>query len=435
MQIKEIYKLYKAHPIIVTDTRKIVENSIFFALKGDNFNGNLFAKKALEEKAKYAIVDEDIDSTSSRIIKVENVLETLQKLAQHHRSTLNIPVIGITGTNGKTTNKELINIVLSSKYKVLSTKGNLNNHIGVPLTILEINNSHDIAIIEMGANHVDEIAELCEICKPNIGLVTNTGMAHLEGFGSYKNIIKTKAALYEYVNKNNGINFCLSENTDILNFLDKNYKFTFFSCKDSQISNYGYGKNNNSQLDFIVKQLDPKTIINEVISTKLVGIYNETNIMAAISMANYFKIDLKQIKSSLENYEPTNNRSQLQKTKRNTLILDAYNANPSSVPNAIQNMSESKHNKKVIILGDMFELGDYTEQKHTEMVEILETESFNRVILIGEAYYNCKRNKQFENYRNLKDFVDLGNLNEITESLILIKGSRGMKMEQLADYL
>ena len=435
MLIKDIYELYKSHSAIVTDTRKIVNNSIFFALKGGNFNGNLFAKEALKKGANYAIVDEDISEDSKRIIKVKNVLETLQELAKHHRETLNIPVIGITGTNGKTTNKELLNTVLASKYKVLATKGNLNNHIGVPLTILEIDQSYEIAIIEMGANHLGEISDLCDISQPTIGLVTNTGIAHLEGFGSYENIIKTKAALYEYVTKHNGINFSLKENTDILTYLSNKDNFKFFSCKDIKTNTFGYGKNNGTQLDFIIKRLENKKISDEIISTKLVGIYNETNILTAITIGDYFKIDLISIKKTLENYQPTNNRSQLQNTNRNTLILDAYNANPSSVPNAIRNISESQHSNKIIILGDMFELGEFSKEKHTEIVELLEKESFNRVILIGNAYYNCKQNKRFENYRTLKDFIEFGELRNINKALILIKGSRGMQMEELVKYL
>ena len=435
MSISQLYKIYRKYPTIVTDTRTIVPNSIFFALKGESFNGNKFALDALTKGAAYAVVDDDTIESNSNLILVNNVLETLQELAKYHRMQVNIPIIGITGTNGKTTNKELINAVLSSKYSVLATEGNFNNHIGVPLTILKIKDTHDIAIIEMGANHKGEIAELCEISQPNYGLVTNVGIAHLEGFKTYQNIIETKSDLYKYVFKNKGVNFTLEENTDILDYLGETYSFIKFSCVNSKSDNYGFGKNKNSFVSFTIENLASRGIVKTEINTNLVGLYNQSNILAAVTIANYFDVELSRIKKSLEEYSPTNNRSQLLKTKRNTLILDAYNANPSSVPNAIENMSLSKEKNKIVILGDMFELGVFSKQEHIKIIQILEKEAFSRVILIGEEYHACKADSVFEYYKSTQELINSNILNSIEDSYLLIKGSRGMKMEALVGYL
>ena len=427
MNIADIYSLYQQYPIVVTDTRDIIDNSIFFALKGESFNGNLFAIEAIKKGAQYAIIDEDVDTYNPSLIKVDNVLETLQNLARHHRDHFDIPVIGITGTNGKTTSKELILAILTQEYNVIATTGNFNNHIGVPLTLLRIAKEHEIAIIEMGANHAGEIKELCQIADPNYGIVTNVGLAHLEGFGSYNNIINTKIDLYKHVNENNGINFSLSENSDIHEKFNPNFKFINYSCKRPESDNYGFGKVIDSTLQFNLEKLSSNTIEPLHIQTNLVGLYNESNIMAAITIGNYFKIPLEKIKSSLEEFIPDNNRSQLIKTSENELILDAYNANPTSVLHAIDNIAEIKHSKKIIILGDMFELGQYANAKHQEIVNILISLNKINSILIGKDYKatNINNAGHIQQYESINDFINSKEIESLKNSLILIKGSRG----------
>ena len=435
MTIKELYKLFIQFDTVVTDTRAIVPNSLFFALKGDSFNGNLFAKEALNKGAKYAIVDENIDSLDSRLILVNNVLETLQNLANYHRRQLNIPVIGITGTNGKTTTKELIFTTLLQKYNAIATEGNLNNHIGVPLTLLKIKKQHEIAIVEMGANHLGEIAELCKIAEPNYGIITNVGKAHLEGFLSFENIIDTKLDLYRFVESVKGINFILKENSEFNDFIEKP-NFINYSYKDSTANNYGKGEINDSFLKFTLEKIDDVNINKISINTKIVGLYNQSNLLAAITIGNYFKVPLDKIKLALENYTPSNNRSQLIETTRNKLILDAYNANPTSVKNALENFKEIGHPKKKIILADMLELGNFSSEEHQKITEqVIDTNI--EAILIGPEFSKTKlKNKKIiKKYALAQELIDSGSLNNIKDSLILIKGSRGMKLEKLTKYL
>ncbi len=435
MNIQAIYQLYKEFPTVVTDSRKLEPNSLFFALKGDNFNGNEYALQALKKGAKYAIVDQEIDNDNESIIKVDNVLDCLQKLANFHRNQLSIPIIGITGTNGKTTTKELLHIVLSKKYNVLATEGNFNNHIGVPLTLLKITEQHEMAIIEMGANHNGEIKDLCKICNPTIGLVTNTGIAHLEGFGSIKNIIKTKSYLYKSVQNNSGINFLLTENENIIDYLGRKYKFIEYSCSNSSINNYGFGNVKDSLLRFKLVNISGYKGEPISIRTKMIGLYNQTNILAAISISNYFNVNIKQIVSALEDYTPNNNRSQLKKTSRNELILDAYNANPTSVENAIQNFRNIKHSNKILILGDMFELGSSSQEQHQKIVELIRDSNLNS-ILIGEAFWKTNISSPLiTKYRQLNQVLNSSQIIKISQSLILIKGSRGMQLERLIDSL
>lgn len=435
MKIAELYKLFLSSPIIVTDTRRIVPNSIFFALKGDNFNGNKFAEEAISAGTSYAVIDEDIDSNNPQLIKVENVLLKLQELANYHRKQLSIPIIGITGTNGKTTTKELLLITLAQKYNVIATEGNLNNHIGVPLTLLKITKQHEIAIIEMGANHLGEIAELCQIAEPNYGIVTNVGKAHLEGFGSFENIISTKSELYRYVSSVKGTNFLLIENKEITSLL-KDYNFIEYSCNNSKTLNYGTGTVSNSYLEFTLYKLQSSNITETTIETKMVGLYNQTNILAAITISNHFGVSLKQIKFALESYTPNNNRSQLEKTKKNQLILDAYNANPTSVINALENINQIQSPNKLIILGDMLELGSFSIEEHQSVVEQLLSYKIETV-LIGKEFQktNCKEANHITKFKSIQDFIESDKIKNIKGSLILIKGSRGMKLEQLVQYL
>lgn len=429
MNIEEIYNIYLKHPSISTDTRNIKPNSIFFSLKGDNFNGNKFAAQAINEGAAYAIIDEIEFKKNENYILVDNVLETLQQLATFHRNKLKIPIIGITGTNGKTTTKELINVVLSKKFKTQATQGNLNNHIGVPLTILAITNEHEIAIIEMGANHIGEIGELCKISRPDYGIITNIGKAHLEGFGNIEGVIKTKNDLYLAVKQKNGKVFINSDNQLLMDLADNIDKV----CYGKKNTNFCYGE--------IVKR---KTFVslnynceksNNTINTQLVGDYNFENILAAITIGCYFGVENHLIKEALENYTPTNSRSQVVNTDKNTIILDAYNANPSSLEAAIKNFAEIDSDKKVLIIGDMLELGSYSKIEHENILQFIEKHKFDKILLVGSEFMSVCNNEYwycFENSQKAKDWIKK---NPIENACILVKGSRGIKMEIVMELL
>lgn len=437
MNISDFYKIFKKFPEIITDSRETREGTIFIALKGANFNGNKFAIQALKDGCEYAIVDEILDSEEyvSRLILVEDSLEFLQDLSRFHRRQFNIPVIGITGTNGKTSTKELVHSVLSKKFNTLSTIGNFNNHIGVPLTLLRITEQHQIAIIEMGANHVGEILDLCQIAEPNYGLVTNVGEAHLEGFGSFENIIKTKIDLYKSVYQNKGTNFSLLENKEIREALSDEIRFIEYSCKESSCQTFGYGKVDDSFIELNLKNLESSDIEPITIKTRMIGLYNESNILAAITIGNYFEVPLKDIKAGLEDYTPNNNRSQLIDTSKNRIILDAYNANPTSVTVAIENINSIQHPNKIIILGDMLELGIHSKIKHQAIVEQLSDIPETKTILIGEEFGKTMITNDIKRYPSTQNFVDSNDINSIEDALILIKGSRGMKLEQLVKLL
>lgn len=429
MNINEVYNIFLKYPSISTDTRDIKPDSIFFSLKGDNFNGNIFADKAIEEGAKYAIIDESKFKKDSRYILVDNALDTLQQLAIIHRNHLKIPIIGITGTNGKTTTKELINCILSQKYKTLATQGNLNNHIGVPLTVLSITNEHEIAIIEMGANHIGEIGELCRISQPDFGIITNIGKAHLEGFGNLEGVIKTKNDLYLEVAKKNGKLFVNADNP-ILNNLSENIDRI---CYGKSSTNYCYG-NLKKQNAFI--NIEYYCDSNyDLINTQLVGFYNFENILAAITIGCYFKIEKQFIKKALENYLPTNSRSQIVKSKTNTIILDAYNANPSSLEASIKNFAEIVADNKILMIGDMLELGEYSEVEHRNILHLIEMLNFNNVILVGPQFSSVCEKKDWLCFKNSMLAKDWLILNPIKNAYVLIKGSRGIKMEVVLESL
>jgi UDP-N-acetylmuramoyl-tripeptide--D-alanyl-D-alanine ligase len=429
MNINEVYNIFLKYPSISTDTRDIKPDSIFFSLKGDNFNGNIFADKAIEEGAKYAIIDESKFKKDSRYILVDNALDTLQQLAIIHRNHLKIPIIGITGTNGKTTTKELINCILSQKYKTLATQGNLNNHIGVPLTVLSITNEHEIAIIEMGANHIGEIGELCRISQPDFGIITNIGKAHLEGFGNLEGVIKTKNDLYLEVAKKNGKLFVNADNP-ILNNLSENIDRI---CYGKSSTNYCYG-NLKKQNAFI--NIEYYCDSNyDLINTQLVGFYNFENILAAITIGCYFKIEKQFIKKALENYLPTNSRSQIVKSKTNTIILDAYNANPSSLEASIKNFAEIVADNKILMIGDMLELGEYSEVEHRNILHLIEMLNFNNVILVGPQFSSVCEKKDWLCFKNSMLAKDWLILNPVKNAYVLIKGSRGIKMEVVLESL
>ena len=417
MKIENIYTLYSKHFLVDTDTRNIRKNTLFFALKGNNFNGNEFAEKALNLGALYSIVDEREYQTNTNIILVDDVLETLQQLANFHRKQLNIPIIGLTGSNGKTTTKELINAVLVKKYNTTATKGNLNNHIGVPLTLLSMTPKTEIGIVEMGANHLKEIAFLCSIATPDFGYITNFGKAHLEGFGSLEGVIQGKSELYNYLQKNNKIAF-VNPNDFIQVEKTKKIETVSFNTNDVKFIE----ANPFVRLSFY----------NTQIQSNLIGKYNYTNIVAAITIGHYFKVSLDNIKKAIEAYIPTNNRSQIIETEVNKIILDAYNANPTSMKAALENFVALEGTNKTVILGDMFELGKDSFKEHQAIADLSTKLNFENTFLVGENFHQTKTKKhQFKTFNELENYM----MNHpIKNHSILIKGSRGMRLERILGF-
>ncbi|SMO60458.1 UDP-N-acetylmuramoyl-tripeptide--D-alanyl-D-alanine ligase [Solitalea koreensis] len=431
MTIPKLYELYKKHPLISTDTRKITAGCIFFALKGDNFNANEFANQAIQQGASYAIIDDKQYKVDDHYILVEDVLQTLQDLAHYHRSQLNIPFIGITGSNGKTTSKELLNSVLSQKFKTYATLGNLNNHIGVPLTILSIDPSIELAIIEMGANHQGEIASLSAIANPNYGIITNVGRAHLEGFGGEEGVKKGKKELFDHLKKNEGIAFINRDSANLVEMGSELKNIVF------------YGKNNDNYVsgrtlpgeEVTLEWKDSTSNDWQKVQSNLVGDYNFENILAAICIGHYFELTEKEIKTGIESYIPTNNRSQVKHTEKNVLICDYYNANPSSMQAAIGNFAKTEGSDKMLILADMFELGVYSKEEHRKIIDQLLVNGFKNVYLIGKDFYAVKKNESFNYFETTNEALDAIKSHPPINQLILVKGSRGMKLETLIDYL
>jgi UDP-N-acetylmuramoyl-tripeptide--D-alanyl-D-alanine ligase len=435
ISINELYKLFiSCDQKITTDTRKIEKGSIFFALKGDNFDANTFAVSAIEQGCLYAVVDQPNFANGTSILLVEDVLDTLQNLAKMHRSHLKIPVIGITGSNGKTTNKELIHAVLSKKFNTYATKGNLNNHIGVPLTVLKIHKEHEIAIVEMGANHQGEIAMLSDICDPDFGLITNIGKAHLEGFGGEEGIKIGKSELYKYIEKKNGKIF-INGNDPVLIELSRSIDKVYFG-ENNTFDIYGELANNSEFVELkwntTANALDNMPLIR----THLFGHYNFVNVICAICIGNYFGVEKHLINEAISNYLPEMNRSQVKKTSTNTLILDAYNANPSSMMLAIKHFVRQPFPNKFVVLGDMFELGDYSYQEHKLILDELFSHPEVKCLLVG-THFNQFKNDYLgfsfcENINLAQNFIEN---NKITEFTILIKGSRGIALEKLVPLL
>ena len=416
MNIEDLYSVYSKNYLVDTDTRTIRSNSIFFSLKGDKFNGNTFAQKAIGLGASYAIIDEKAYEIKGKTILVDNVLKTLQALASYHRKQLAIPVIGITGSNGKTTTKELLQAVLQTQFNTKATLGNLNNHIGVPLTILSFTNKTEIGIVEMGANHQKEIEFLCTICEPDLGYITNFGKAHLEGFGGIEGVIKGKSELYTYLKENNKISFVnANDATQVQLTTNLNSVLLNNTIATSAIQPF-----------LAVKYKD------QVIHTHLVGAYNVDNLKAAISIGEYFTISQENIISAIKNYIPTNNRSQVIKKKNNTILMDAYNANPSSTIVALDNLNKTTYQKKTVILGDMFELGDYSTKEHQNIVDYCNTLHLDRCIFVGEAYSKTSASEKYENFESLKNQIKQS---PFKNCYILIKGSRGMSLERLLEVI
>ena len=437
MAIEKIYQHFLKYPLICTDSRKIESNSLFFALKGGNFNGNEFALNALNSGAKFSIVDDVSLKNEEKCIWVEDVLNTLQQLANHHRLQLKIPIIGITGTNGKTTTKELIACVLKRKYKIVATLGNLNNHIGVPLTLLSLNKDTDIGIIEMGANHVGEIDMLCKIAVPDFGLITNIGKAHLEGFGSFSGVIQAKTELYKYIESKQGTIFFNADNNLLVDQLSQ------IKCKKVD---YGTSENNSCkgrQLDSdqflkfeVILKCPSGEEFKKNIQSNLVGAYNLENALAATCIGNYFGVSVNDIAEAINDYLPSNNRSQLLQTVNNQLVIDYYNANPSSMEVAIRNFHKLKQtlDKKVIILGEMLELGNYSSEEHSKLLELLIKLEFKNVLLVGKEF-NVTSSKGFTLFKDSLELSMYLKRNKIVNSQILIKGSRGVKLEKALEWL
>lgn len=427
MSISELYELFIHHPKVTTDSRNCPKGSIFFALKGEKFDGNQYASKALDAGCDYAVIDNPDCYINKRTILVDNVLQTLQQLAHRHRKVIGLPIIGITGTNGKTTTKELLAAVLSSKYNLLYTEGNLNNQIGVPLTLLRLNHDHEMAVIEMGASHPGDIKELVDIVQPNYGLITNVGRAHLEGFGSFENIIRTKGELYDYIRHTHGKIFIKQENE-------------FLRGIANGIEQITYGHSNDSFAWGNVVACDPFLCFEwqqqgkvHTVETHLIGSYNIDNVLAAVAVGRYFKIPAERISRAIASYEPTNNRSQLKKTERNELVIDAYNANPSSMKVAIDNFAQMNGSPKAVILGDMKELGPTSVQLHQEVIDQLKGLKIDKILLCGDEF--AKTDNSFDTFANQKALTDYLGSHPLEGYQILIKGSHSMELEKIAEWL
>lgn len=426
MEIESLYKKFKENHSVSTDTRKLSKDCMYFALKGENFDGNKFVSKAFEGGAKYCVVDDKSVIINENCILVEDVLTTLQQLATFHRISIGIPIISLTGSNGKTTTKELIYSVLSSQYKVKATIGNLNNHIGVPLTLLSFTKDLDFGIVEMGANHLNEIAFLSKIAQPDYGLITNFGKAHLEGFGSIEGIIKGKSELYDFLRKNNKTVFI---NTDD----DKQIR---------QIGTYSktitFGKNLDNDYNITFIKANPFVTLNfnnVEINSQLIGDYNYNNIAVAVAIGSHFKVSPENIKVAIENYRPDNNRSEIIEKGSNKIILDAYNANPTSMLAALRNFKQLDAEKKYLFLGDMFELGSEAKTEHQAVINFVENNFERHIYIIGENFYKTKTQITTKTFRNFEELKAELKAIQPTNATLLIKGSRGMALERILDLI
>ena len=432
-----LYNLFLKHPVICTDSRVCPSDSLFFALKGDNFNGNAFALTALKNGCAYAVVDETEYAVDERFILVNDVLEALQNLAAYHRRQLGTRLIGITGTNGKTTTKELIAAVLSRKYNVLYTEGNLNNHIGVPLTLLKLTKEHEIGVIETGANHPGEIKALAEITAPDYGIITNVGKAHLEGFGSFEGVMRTKSELYEFLAQNRGTVFINADN----GFLATMAKQA--GLDDKVLVKYGKKSDEIEKKLFVEGEpagnFPGLTMMCKTngqpfeTRTRLIGGYNAENVLAAVSIGHFFGITDEEIIIGLENYLPKNNRSQLVVSEKNSLIVDAYNANPSSMNEAVRNFAQLKEERKCLILGDMLELGVESKNEHQQIITLLQSLGLTDVLLVGENFKKTKND--FRSFDDVTQLIDYLKNKPVENNWVLIKGSRGIKLEKTITFL
>jgi UDP-N-acetylmuramoyl-tripeptide--D-alanyl-D-alanine ligase len=439
MELSELYKLYQQHPLITTDSRDCPEGSIFFALKGESFDGNRFAKAALEKGCAYAVIDERefAEEGNGRLILVDNVLTTFKELAREHRRRFDIPVIGITGTNGKTTTKELIAAVLGEKYNVMYTRGNFNNDVGVPKTLFSLRPEHEIAVVEMGASHPGDIKALVDYVEPTCGLITNVGRAHLQGFGSFEGVKRTKGELYDFLESHNGLLFLNESNPDLMEMAaQRNF---------GRIISYGRDEGGNVEgevidcspfLNFRWRQhLHAGQIPANAyeVETHLIGAYNLDNMLAAIAVGLHFGVSPAQINHALGHYIPSNNRSQLETTEHNRLIVDAYNANPSSMAAAIDNFKLMKAERKMAILGDMLELGAVSDEEHQKTVDALAAAGIKEVWLVGEEF--GKTHTAFRKFKNVDEVKAAIAAHRPENYYILIKGSNGIHLSQLPELL
>ena len=434
MQIEELYHIFEQHPVITTDSRDCPEGSIFFALKGETFNGNQFAAAALEKGCAYAVVDEPehADAADSRYILTDDVLITLQQLARHHRRTLGTRIIGVTGTNGKTTTKELIAAVLSEKYNVLYTRGNFNNHIGVPKTLLQLTRDHDIAVVEMGANHPGEICTLVNIVEPDCGIITNVGRAHLQGFGSFEGVVRTKGELYDY----------LRGRKDGFIFLNDNDPNLCAIAQGLNAFRYGTGEPGKGKIvsgnvlscsPFLRYTWSDASGNSSDVQTHLVGQYNIDNVLCATAVGQHFGVSPADINEAISQYEPTNSRSQLLQTAHNTLIIDAYNANPTSMQAALENFHQLEAARKMVILGEMKELGESSAQEHLKILALLAHMNFTETWTVGSNFANVSF--PFRNFESAEDVIQTLQAERPEGMTILIKGSNSVRLSTLVPYL
>ena len=422
---KLFWIFYKTRRISI-DSRTIEKDSLFIALKGDRFDGNLYAEKAIEAGAKFAIVEDKSISNEINIFWVENSLLYLQKLANFHRLKFNIPIIGITGSNGKTSTKELINAVLSQKYNVLCTKGNLNNHLGVPLTLLQLNDKHELAIIEMGANKPGDIKELAEIAEPNYGIITNIGKAHLEGFINFEGVLKTKLELFDFISSSKG-EFIVNADDEVLNNATKDYskRMLYSTNKNAAVQGKLEGLTPFVELSYTTENYESPSI-----TTKMIGNYNFYNFLVAIAFGQIFKVSNDLINEAISNYVPSNNRSQVLKTNNNELIIDCYNANPSSMLAALESFLKMKETNKIAILGDMLELGEESLAEHKKIL-IFCFDNNLEFITVGPIFQSLNK----EGFNSIEDYKEFHSKNKLSEKTILLKGSRGIALENLIAYL
>lgn len=418
-QIEQLYAIFRKKGVLTTDSRTISDGCIFAALKGEHFDGNDFALKVAEQGIAAAVItDRDDIPNHPRIFKVENTLTALQQLANLHRKTLKTPIIGITGTNGKTTTKELISAVLKKKFDIINTEGNFNNHLGVPLTLLRIQIGTPLAVVEMGANHPGEIKELCEIVEPDYGIITNIGKAHLEGFGDFQGVVNTKKALYDYLRENDGTAIVNGANPLLMALSDEIKRVCYNQEKSSATS--------NPYLTVTLNGLQ--------IKTQLVGEYNFENVMTAVAVGRLFGVNDADIKDAIEEYKPTNNRSQIIKTPHNELIMDAYNANPTSMDAAVRNFAKIRKEHPMLIIGDMRELGDESQSEHRKIISLVEECGFKEVFLVGKEMTSAAEGR-FTTFENTDELCDFLKTHHVTDRHILIKGSRGIRLEKVLEYL
>ncbi|MBK7309473.1 MAG: UDP-N-acetylmuramoyl-tripeptide--D-alanyl-D-alanine ligase [Sphingobacteriaceae bacterium] len=435
LSIDALYKKFvDAGYNVTTDTRKVIPGSIFFSLKGPNFNANELAAKAIEAGCKYAIVDEEKFANNTTIFLVGDGLMALQELAHHHRQQFKIPFLAITGSNAKTTHKEFINAVLSKKYKTLATEGNLNNHIGVPLTLLKLRPDHEFAIIEMGANHQGEINELCEIADPDFGMITNIGKAHLEGFGGIEGVKKGKSELYRYLQKKHAKVFANGDDEVLHELAKDNDKISYGTTKLYDTIGKYIPDGEMVSFKWTTRYGDKDWNKLPLVKSQITGKYNFINCLAAVCVGHHFHVEDAMINEALSEYVPAMNRSQMVKTESNSILLDAYNANPNSMKAAIENFADYKAEQKWLLLGDMFELGDYSKAEHQAIVNLLNDKKLSNVILVGNEFASLESNS-FKTFKTTQECLEHLRAHQIKNATVLIKGSRGMKMETLQEAL